>query len=129
MAEVPDLAGKIVDHVNVTGGRDGDGYGHGTFLAGLIAGSGAGLGRCVPGRGTGREDSRRPGGHQGRQHVAGEGASAACRRSQHSGSDRVPVVNLALSSGSPLPYQIDPLTNALDIMWMHGFTVVVPVRQ
>ena len=36
------------------------------------------------------------------------------------------VVNLSLSSGSPLPYQLDPLTIALEALWAHGTTVVVP---
>jgi serine protease AprX len=38
----------------------------------------------------------------------------------------VDVVNLSLSSDSPLPYQIDPLTQALESLWQHGVTVVVP---
>jgi serine protease AprX len=38
----------------------------------------------------------------------------------------VSVVNLSLSSGSPLPYQLDPLTIALESLWARGTTVVVP---
>ena len=38
----------------------------------------------------------------------------------------VKVLNLSLSSGSPLPYQVDPLTMALDALWHSGVTVVVP---
>src|SRR3954467_10356043 len=45
VTEVADLAGRIVDHVNVTGEavKDGkyDGYGHGTFVSGLVAGDGS----------------------------------------------------------------------------------------
>src|SRR4051794_15886992 len=40
VADVADL-GDRVDHVNVTTAPDGDGYGHGTFVAGLIAGDGS----------------------------------------------------------------------------------------
>ncbi|MGZ6792457.1 MAG: S8 family serine peptidase, partial [Mycobacteriales bacterium] len=38
----------------------------------------------------------------------------------------VDVLNLSLSSGSPLPYEVDPLTVALESLWRQGITVVVP---
>ena len=38
----------------------------------------------------------------------------------------IKVLNLSLSSGSPLPYQFDPLTLALEGLWSRGITVVVP---
>lgn len=41
VAEVGDLAGRVVAQVDVTGSGGGDGEGHGAFMAGLIAGSGA----------------------------------------------------------------------------------------
>ncbi|MGZ4617621.1 MAG: S8 family serine peptidase [Frankiaceae bacterium] len=125
VADVPDLAGKIVDHVNVTGGRDGDGYGHGTFLAGLIAGSGQASNGAYQGAAPGARilDVR----------VAGKDGSTSLarvltglQRVAALGSGKVQVVNLALSSDSPLPAQIDPLNNALETLWMMGFTVVVP---
>ena len=125
VAEVPDLAGKIVDHVNVTGGRDGDGYGHGTFLAGLIAGSGQASGGAYQGAAPGAKIlDVRVATNDGSTSLAKvlRGLQSVARL----GSKRVPVVNLSLSSGSPLPYQFDPLTVALDVMWLHGFTVVVP---
>jgi len=40
IADVPDLTGRVVEHIDVTGTGGGDGYGHGTFLAGLIVGRG-----------------------------------------------------------------------------------------
>ena len=43
VADVADLAGRL-RHVNVSGGPAGDGLGHGTFLAGLVAGDGPGQG-------------------------------------------------------------------------------------
>ncbi len=125
VAEVPDLAGKIVDHVNVTGGRDGDGYGHGTFLAGLIAGSGQASGGAYQGAAPGAKIlDVRVATNDGSTSLAKvlRGLQSVARL----GSKRVPVVNLSLSSGSPLPHQFDPLTVALDVMWLHGFTVVVP---
>jgi serine protease AprX len=38
----------------------------------------------------------------------------------------VQVLNLSLSSYSPLPYQVDPLTQGLEALWRRGVTVVVP---
>jgi serine protease AprX len=38
----------------------------------------------------------------------------------------VRVLNLSLSSSSPLPYQVDPLNQALRSLWHRGVTVVVP---
>ena len=44
ISAVPDLAGRLTGGVDLTGGNDpfNDQFGHGTFVAGLIAGSGAG---------------------------------------------------------------------------------------
>jgi serine protease AprX len=41
-------------------------------------------------------------------------------------SSEVDVISLSLSSGSPLPYQIDPLNQALRGLWQRGVMVVVP---
>jgi serine protease AprX len=38
----------------------------------------------------------------------------------------VRVLNLSMSSESPLPWQLDPLTRALDALWARGVVVVVP---
>src|SRR5690606_10034211 len=40
IADVPDLAGQLAGRVDLTGTGAGDGYGHGTFMAGLIAATG-----------------------------------------------------------------------------------------
>ncbi|GLW35395.1 S8 family serine peptidase [Actinoplanes regularis] len=124
VADVPDLAGKIADRVDLTGTGAGDGFGHGTFMAGLIAGSGAASGGAYRGVAPGADivdvKVADAGGHtdlvtmlRGLQWV-----------SDH--SSEVDVVSLSLSSGSPLPYQIDPLNQALRGLWQRGIMVVVP---
>ncbi|MCU1589070.1 MAG: hypothetical protein JWP11_326 [Frankiales bacterium] len=122
VADVADLAGRV-KHINVSGAAAGDGYGHGTFVAGLVAGDGS----SSQGTYAGVAPSARildvkvadASGStslvtvlKGLQAVAANGG--------------VDVVNLSLSSGSPLPYQIDPLSAALEALWRRGIVVVVP---
>ena len=99
-------------------GRDGDGLGHGTFLAGIIGGRGS-----VPGCGAGRKSARRPGGGRGRQHVPRRSSTS---RASTTSADRgeVDVVNISLSTDSPLPPSFDPLSRALENLWASGVTVV-----
>jgi serine protease AprX len=40
-------------------------------------------------------------------------------------TEPIKVLNLSLASGSPLPYQVDPLDQALRVLWHRGITVVV----
>jgi serine protease AprX len=124
IADVPDLAGRVTDRVDLTGTGAGDGFGHGTFMAGLIAGSGAASGGAYRGVAPAADlidvKVADASGHtdlvtmlRGLQWV-----------SDH--ADQVQVVSLSLSSGSPLPYQLDPLNQALRALWRQGIMVVVP---
>lgn len=122
VADVPDLAGRL-SHVDVTGDGVGDGYGHGTFVAGLVAGDGSSSGGAYAGVAPGASilDVR----------VAGDSGASSLTLvlkglQAVAAHPEVDVVNLSLSSGSPLPYQIDPLTVALEALWRRGVTVVVP---
>jgi serine protease AprX len=126
VADVPDLSGRVAGHLDVTGTGGGDGYGHGTFMAGLIAASGGGSGGAYLGVAPGARildvKVARPDGStdlgsvlRGLQAVADSG-----RRYD------VGVVSLSLSSASPVPYQVDPLNQALRALWRTGITVVVP---
>lgn len=122
VADVPDLAGRL-SHLDLPGERRGDGYGHGTLIAGLIAGDGSLSGGAYAGVAPGARvlDVR----------VAGDdGSSSLVRvlRGLQAVANRpeVDVVNLSLTSGSPLPYQLDPLTRALEQLWRQGVVVIVP---
>jgi serine protease AprX len=122
VANVADLAGRVT-HVDVSGAGVGDGYGHGTFVAGLVAGSGASSGGSYAGIAPGaRILDVRVADDDGSSDLVTvlKGLQAVAAHPE------VDVVNLSLSSGSPLPYQIDPLTVALDALWRKGITVVVP---
>ncbi len=122
VADVPALRGRLT-HVDVAGDGPGDQYGHGTFIAGLVAGDGAGAGPAYAGVAPGASVldvrvARRDGTTsltlvlRGLQAVADRGS--------------VGVLNLSLSSQSPLPYELDPLTVALERLQERGTTVVVP---
>ena len=125
----PDLAGRIVGHVDVTGTATADqldGYGHGTFLAGLLAGDGASSGGAYSGVAPGASvlDVR----------VAdASGATSLVQVLQGLQAvidtpkkDRPQVVSLALGAEADLPPALDPLTLALDALWRRGIVVVVP---
>ena len=125
VADVADLAGRV-HHVNVSGGQAGDGFGHGTFLAGLIAGNGS----SSAGRYTGVAPEAEI---LDVQVATSDGTTSLARVlaglqavANTAAVDRsVKVVSLALSTGSPLPPQSDPLARALDRLWSRGLTVVV----
>jgi serine protease AprX len=121
VADHPDLAGRLA-HVDVTGEGGGDGYGHGTFIAGLVAGSGASSGGAVVGvapraRVLDVKVARADGSTD---------LVTVLRGLQVAARADVDVLNLSLSSGSELPYQLDPLNTALRRLWRSGTTVVVP---
>lgn len=124
VADVPDLPN--VEHVNVTDAPTGDGYGHGTFMAGLIAGTGTASG--------GEHTGVAPDAKILDVQVADADGSTDLRtvlRGLDAVNDRqavdpsLQVMLLSLSTGSPLPPHIDPLSRALTTLWAQGVTVVV----
>jgi serine protease AprX len=125
VAEVTDLAGRIT-HVNVSGGAGGDGLGHGTFMAGLIAGDGTASGGTY----TGVAPAARI---LDVQVATADGSTSLSRVlaglqavSDRAGTDSsLRVVSLALSTGNPLPPSSDPFARALDRLWARGLTVIV----
>jgi serine protease AprX len=122
VADVADLTGRVT-HVNVSGAAAGDGYGHGTFVAGLVAGDGKGSKGAYAGVApAARILDVKVADASGSTNLVTvlKGLQALAADSS------VDVVNLSLSSGSPLPYQIDPLSAALESLWRRGVTVVVP---
>lgn len=127
VAEVPDLADRVVATANFTSEQThADTYGHGTFQAGLIAGTGASSG--------GRYVGVAPEADLLSVKVAGEDGSTSLGRVLagiqlvDSAAERfgVRVMLLAIDSESPLPPDLDPLSWALRQVWSHGVVVVVP---
>ena len=123
---VADTGEVDVEHVNVSGGPRGDGLGHGTFLAGLIAGNGAAS--------DGRYQGVAPGAKVLDVQVADQDGSTSLSKvlagldavaERRAADPSLKVVNLALSTGSPLTPQLDPLVAGLRRLWARGVTVVV----
>ncbi|HEX8002479.1 MAG TPA: S8 family serine peptidase [Mycobacteriales bacterium] len=106
----------VARRYDVTGTGPGDAFGHGTFMAGLVAGRTTGVAprasvvdvKVADGSGTTSLS------------LVLRGLEVVALQPD------VRVLNLSLASGSPLPYQLDPLTTALRGLWRRGVVVVVP---
>src|SRR4051812_36515089 len=139
IASVPDLAGRVVPVrndlnllnpsspcENLTGEPTcEDNYGHGTFIAGLIAGNGASS--------NGAWSGTAPNANILSVKVAGRDGSAdvssvlAGIQWVVSFKDRygIKVLNLSLGTDSTQSYRVDPLNFAVEKAWDSGVTVVV----
>jgi serine protease AprX len=139
IADVPDLRGRVVtvrdwrtpngplvDCVDFSGESScADSYGHGTFLAGLIAGDGASS--------AGRYHGVAPRAELVSIKIAGADGSAdvskllAAIQWAVSFTDTygLDVLNLSLGTDSPMSTKVDPLNHAVQRAWAAGLTVVV----
>jgi serine protease AprX len=141
IADVPDLAGRVLpvrDDLslnlfnptapceNLTGEATcDDSYGHGTFIAGLIAGNGAAS--------NGAWSGVAPKANLVSVKVAGQDGSAdvstvlAGIQWVVSFKDRygIKVLNLSLGTDSTQSYRVDPLNYAVEKAWDSSITVVV----
>jgi len=126
----PDLNGsRLVRGPDFSGEGDGiDHYGHGTFMAGLIAGDGT-AGAGAPTRHFGvapaaRVVSVKVAGTDGStsvsQVIAGIGWVVT-----HRDAYDIDVLNLSFGVDAPMPYLFNPLSAAVEAAWASGITVVV----
>ena len=135
VADVPDLAGRIVPvHDDLTGrtaschdmsgeGSCDDSYGHGTFMAGLIAGDGSG-GVPTGAAPEARVLSVKVAGADGATDVSTVLAAIQWVVSFRDRYD-VGVLNLSLSTDSTQSWRDDPLNYAVERAWDAGIVVVV----
>ena len=137
VSNVPDLAGRILEvKDDITGavapcqnlsGEAGcqDSYGHGTFIAGLVAGNGASSG--------GRWKGAAPEASVLSVKIAGRDGSTdvsnviSAIQWVVSFKDRygIRVLNLSLGTDSTQSYRVDPLNYAVERAWDAGIVVVV----
>jgi serine protease AprX len=126
VANVADLGDRVVARVDFTPGGNGeDAYGHGTHLAGVIAGDGSAS--------SGKWRGVAPGANLVSVKVAGPDGStdvsvviAALQWVVvHRAEYGIKVLNLAFGTDSVQPYALDPLNAAVERAWAAGIAVVV----
>jgi serine protease AprX len=137
VADLPDLAGRVRPVTDpVTGqtspcvdlsgeGHCRDSYGHGTFMAGIIAGNGSASG--------GRYAGMAPGADVISLKVAGADGSSDVSKVlaaiqwvvQHREHHGIRVLNLSLGTDSRQSWQVDPFNYAVERAWDAGIVVIV----
>jgi serine protease AprX len=130
VSDTPDLHGdRLVRSPDFSGENDGvDHYGHGTFMAGLIAGDGSASANgpvhhvgIAPGATVvAVKVAKADGSTSMSRLIAGIGWVVTHRDSLHIG-----VMNLSFGVDLPMPYHANPLSAAVEVAWATGVTVVV----
>lgn len=127
IAKVADLAGRVVGGVDFSGGSNpyNDEFGHGTFVAGLVAGDGTSSGGQYKGVAPkAKLVSIKIAGADGSSdvsHVLAAMQWAVSSKSQFG----IRVLNLSLGTDSTQSYQLSPLNAAVERAWDSGIVVTV----
>jgi serine protease AprX len=124
---LPDFAGRLVDGVDLTGENAPfqDDYGHGTFVAGLVAGNGASSNGLFTGEAPGANlVSVKVAGASGATDIATI-ISGINWVIQHAAADNIRVLNLSFGAIPTGPAASEPLDSAVEQAWQAGIVVVV----
>jgi serine protease AprX len=118
-----DYAGRLVGSVNLTslpGNSPGDGRGHGTFVAGIAAGSALGYAGAAPSAKLLSIDVMDDNGMGKTSDII-----AACQWIlDNKDKYNIKVANFSLHSATPSKATLDPLDKAVEKLWFGGVTVV-----
>ncbi len=124
---LPDFSGRLIGGVDLTGGNNPfqDSYGHGTFVAGLIAGDGVSSG--------GQYSGEAPGANLVSIKVAGASGTTDLANLilglqwavDHQASYGIKVLNMSLGFQADMSTVINPLDQAVQAVWGAGIAVVV----
>jgi serine protease AprX len=124
---LPDFSGRLIGGVDLTGGNNPfqDSYGHGTFVAGLIAGDGASS--------AGQYSGEAPGANLVSIKVAGASGTTDLAKLilglqwavDHRASYGIKVLNMSLGFQATMSTVINPLDIAVQAVWGSGIAVVV----
>ena len=129
VSDVADLRGRVVHGPDLSGeGDNRDNYGHGTFMAGLIAGDGE-----LSASGETRHVGVAPGAHVVSVKVAGRNGDTSLSTVlegigwvvAHADEHAIRVLNLSVAFPAVgNSYNADPLSAAVEVAWATGITVV-----
>jgi serine protease AprX len=120
---VADFGSRLLGQVNLaslTPNSPGDGYGHGTFVAGIAAGQAAGQFGVSPRSNLVSLDVMND---QGEATVA-DIISACDWILANKSADNIKVANLSLHAVNQASVMFDPLDQAVEKLWLNGVTVV-----
>jgi len=124
---LPDFAGRLIGGVDLTSGNNPyqDSYGHGTFVAGLIAGNGASSNGQYSGEAPGAKlVSVKVAGADGTTHL-GTLISGLQWTVDNKDTYGIKVVNISLGYQPSQSTVNNPLDNAVEATWNAGIAVVV----
>jgi serine protease AprX len=123
---LPDFSGRLIGGVDLTGAGQPyqDSYGHGTFVAGLVAGDGTSSNGQYSGEAPGAKlVSVKVAGADGTSHLSTliSGLQWAV---DHRGDDGIKVINLSLGFQTSMSTISNPLDQAAEAVWNSGIAVV-----
>jgi serine protease AprX len=126
VSQVTDLGNRVLARVDLTPDHDGEDYfGHGTHLAGIVAGSGVDSdGRWKGVAPRARIVSVKVAGADGSTDVSVVIAGLQWVAS-HGSDYNIRVLNLAFGTDGQQTYSLDPLDYAVEQVWFAGVLVVV----
>ena len=118
-----DFGSRVLDQVNLaslTPNSPGDGYGHGTFVAGIAAGGADGFAGVAPSANLVSLDVMNDDGEATVADIV-----AACDWIlAHKQADNIRVANFSLHATEPTSLFFDPLDQAVEKLWLNGVVVV-----
>ncbi|MHB8641260.1 MAG: S8 family peptidase [Gaiellaceae bacterium] len=121
----PDLAGHVLAQFNFvsTGAVNspGDGNGHGTFVAGIAAGTAANHAGAAPGANIVSLDVLADNGSG----TLGDVLSACQWIADNKNQYGIRIANFSLNAGGGSSFMFDPLDKCVENLWFSGVTVVV----
>jgi serine protease AprX len=121
-----DFGGRVVAQVNMTslpGNSAGDGRGHGTFVAGIAAGSGDGYAGAAPASKIVSLDVMDDNGMAMTRDVIAAADWILANKEKYG----IRVANFSLHSAQPNSFMFDPLDKAVERLWFSGVVVVTAV--
>ena len=121
-----DFGGRVVAQVNMTslpGNSAGDGRGHGTFVAGIAAGSGDGYAGAAPASKIVSLDVMDDNGMAMTRDVISAADWILANKDKYG----IRIANFSLHSAQPNSLMFDPLDKAVERLWFSGVVVVTAV--